>query len=81
MIQIKNSTSVKRANNHYHLLQERKVTYVTVTNLQRMSTMLDLDGMGRDVAIRPLRVPEGTRYSVFKITTRTLLEKFYYSAE
>ena len=30
---------------------------------------------------RPLRVPEGTRYSVFKITTRTLLEKFYYSAE
>ena len=30
---------------------------------------------------RPQRVPEGTRYSVFKITTRTLLEKFYYSAE
>ena len=29
----------------------------------------------------PLQVPEGTRYSVFKITTRTLLEKFYYSAE
>ena len=47
----KNSTSVKCANNHYHLLQERKVTYITVTNLQRMSTMLDLDGMGRDVAI------------------------------
>ena len=37
---------MKCANNHYHLLQERKVTYITVTNLQRMSTMLDLDGMG-----------------------------------
>ena len=30
---------------------------------------------------RPQRVPEGTRYSVFKITTRTLLEIFYLLAE
>ena len=30
--------------------------------------------------VRLLRVPEGTRYPVFKITTRTLLEKFYYPA-
>ena len=33
------------------------------------------------VLTRPKRVPEGIRYSVFEITTRTLLEKFYYSAE
>ena len=33
------------------------------------------------VRIRPQQVPEGTRYSVFEISTRTLLEKFYYSAE
>ena len=32
------------------------------------------------VTCRPLRVPEGTRYPVFKITTRTLPEKFYYPA-
>ena len=34
-----------------------------------------------DAISRPQRVPEGTHYSVVKITTRTLLEKFYYSAE
>ena len=34
----------------------------------------------REAIIRPLRVPEGTRYPFFKITTRTLLEKIYYPA-
>ena len=37
----------------------------------------------RDMCVisRPQRVPEGTRLLNFQITTRTLLEKFYYSTE